>query len=103
MYPASVPEITVQELKALMDLGETPFILDVREDPDDADTRHVPVSDRAFRLGIERPWCVESLRSHRPIFLPDPHVDANHAVKSQPLGKKTLRLGVSQRVPLLAV
>ncbi len=32
MYPASVPEITVQELKALMDLGETPFILDVREE-----------------------------------------------------------------------
>ncbi len=32
MYPPSVPEITVQELKALMDLGETPFILDVREE-----------------------------------------------------------------------
>ena len=32
MYPPRVPEITVQELKALMDAGETPFILDVREE-----------------------------------------------------------------------
>lgn len=30
-YTANVPEITVQELKALMDSGETLFILDVRE------------------------------------------------------------------------
>ncbi len=28
----SVPEITVHELKALMDAGQTPFILDVREE-----------------------------------------------------------------------
>ena len=29
-HTADVPEITVQELKALIDAGETPFILDVR-------------------------------------------------------------------------
>lgn len=32
MYPPNVPEITVQELKALMEADETPFILDVREE-----------------------------------------------------------------------
>lgn len=32
MYPPTVPEITVQELKALMDADQTPFILDVREE-----------------------------------------------------------------------
>ena len=32
MFPQNVPEITVQELKALMDADQTPFILDVREE-----------------------------------------------------------------------
>ena len=32
MFRSSVPEITVQELKTLMDDGATPFILDVREE-----------------------------------------------------------------------
>ena len=32
MYPPPVPEITVQELKALMDADQTPLILDVREE-----------------------------------------------------------------------
>ncbi len=32
MYFQNVPEITVQELKALMDEDRTPFILDVREE-----------------------------------------------------------------------
>ena len=32
MFPQHVPEITVQELKALMDADRTPFILDVREE-----------------------------------------------------------------------
>ena len=32
MFPSPVPEITVQELKALMDAEETPFLLDVREE-----------------------------------------------------------------------
>jgi adenylyltransferase/sulfurtransferase len=32
MFPPAVPEITVHELKAMMDADETPFILDVREE-----------------------------------------------------------------------
>ena len=32
MYGPNVPEITVQELKAMMDKEQTPFILDVREE-----------------------------------------------------------------------
>ncbi len=31
-YAPDVPEITVQELQAMMEAGETPFILDVREE-----------------------------------------------------------------------
>lgn len=31
-HPPSVPEITVQELKAMQEQGETPLILDVREE-----------------------------------------------------------------------
>ena len=32
MFSPRVPEITVQELKSLMDADQTPFILDVREE-----------------------------------------------------------------------
>ena len=32
MFSPPVPEITVQELKSLMDADQTPFILDVREE-----------------------------------------------------------------------
>lgn len=32
MFRSAVPEITVQELKAMIDQNETPFILDVREE-----------------------------------------------------------------------
>ena len=55
MYPASVPEITVQELKALMDAGQTPFILDVREEQEYAiahlDGTLIPLRQLPDRIG----------------------------------------------------
>ena len=52
--PGAVPEITVQELKQLMDEGQTPFILDVREpkefDVANLDGTLIPLGQLAARL-----------------------------------------------------
>jgi len=55
MYPPKVPEITVLELKALMDAGQTPFILDVREEKEYAiahlDGTLIPLGQLPDRIG----------------------------------------------------
>ncbi len=55
MNPPNIPEITVQELKALMDAGQTPFILDVREEQEYAiahlDGTLIPLGQLSDRIG----------------------------------------------------
>ena len=54
MFGPSVPEITVQELKAMMDEDRTPFILDVREEREYAvanlDGTLIPLQQLPHRL-----------------------------------------------------
>ncbi len=54
MYQSNVPEITVQELKALIDDDQAPFILDVREEQEYAiahlDGTLIPLRQLPHRL-----------------------------------------------------
>ena len=58
---STVPEITVTELKKLMDAGERPFLLDVRE----ADEYHAANLDGALIPLGQLPFRVQELEAHR--------------------------------------
>lgn len=53
-YQPLIPEITVQELKALLDDGSTPFILDVREEKEYAianlNGKLIPLQELPMRM-----------------------------------------------------
>ena len=68
MSEVTIPEITVHELKELIDTGQTPFILDVREareyDLANLNGKLIPLQQLIDRLDEIRPYINELVVVH---------------------------------------